>query len=124
MKYSHDAADSEKLLKQSQLFIYSPCITVGVDISFKHFDKLYGFVCNQSVTARDFMQMIARIRNPTSNIINLLIDSKISKSKIANYYDYDEVKLIYAHQYNYNPNDLTTYQILRLWNKFAYFCKK
>jgi hypothetical protein len=111
-------ADSEKLLKKSQLFIYSPCITVGVDISFKHFDKLYGFVCNQSVTARDFMQMIARIRNPTSNIINVLIDSKISKSKIANYYDYDEIKLIFAHQYNYNPNDLTIYQVLRLWNKF------
>jgi hypothetical protein len=111
-------ADSEKLLKKSQLFIYSPCITVGVDISFKHFDKLYGFVCNQSVTARDFMQMLARIRNPTSNIINLLIDSKIPKSQIANYYDYDEIKLIFAHQYNYNPNDLTIYQVLRLWNKF------
>ena len=42
-------------------------------------------MCNQSVTARDFMQMLARIRNPTSTIINLLIDSKIPKSKIANY---------------------------------------
>ena len=110
--------DSEKLLKKIQLFIYSPCITVGVDISFKHFDNLYGFVCNQSVTARDFMQMLARIRNPTSDTINLLIDGKISRSKIANYYEFDEIKLIYAHKYNYNPNDLTTYQLLRLWNKF------
>ena len=111
-------ADSEKLLKSKQLFIYSPCITVGVDINFKHFDKLYGYVCGQSVTARDFMQMLARIRNPTSSNIYLLMDNKIPRSQIANYYEYEEIKLIYAHKYNYNPNDLTTYQVLRLWNKF------
>ena len=110
--------DSETLLKTKRVLIYSPCITVGVDINFKHFDKLYGFVCTNSVCARDFMQMLGRIRSPTSSTITLLIDCKISKSKIANYYAFEEIKSIYANQYGYNPNDLTTYQIMRLWNKF------
>lgn len=110
--------NSESLLKTKRLFIYSPCITVGVDINFKHFNKIYGFVCNKSVTARDFMQMLARIRDPSSSNIYLLMDKAISRSQIANYYEYEEIKLIYAHKYNYNPNDLTTYQVLRLWNKF------
>lgn len=111
-------ADAKKLLKDVQLFIYSPCITVGVNVAFEHFDKLYGFICNMSITARDFMQMVARIRKPVSNIINVLIDPKISKSQIGNYYTFEEIKLSYANEYGYNPNDLTTYQTLRLWNKF------
>lgn len=111
-------ADSYELLKTKQLFIYSPSITVGVDISFKHFDRLYGYICYHSITARDFLQMLNRVRNPASSEINILIDGQINRSKIANYYEFEEIKLIYAHENNYNPNDITTYQMLRLWNKF------
>lgn len=62
--------------------------------------------------------MLNRVRNPTSSEINILIDGQINRSKIANYYEFEEIKLIYAHENNYNPNDITTYQMLRLWNKF------
>ena len=110
--------DSQKLLTQYQLFIYSPVITVGIDISYKYYDRIYGYLCNKSITARDFNQMIHRVRNPTDSDIHILIDSSISKSQIGNYYEYDEIKLLYANKNGFNPNDLTTYQTLRLWNKF------
>lgn len=110
--------DSQKLLTQYQVFIYSPAITVGVDISYKYFDRIYGYLCGRSITARDFLQMINRVRNPTFSDIHILIDSSISKSQIGNYYEFDEVKFLFSDKLSLNPNDLTLYQILRLWNKF------
>jgi len=92
---------------------------VGTDVSIKnYFDKIYGFMCNHSVTARDFNQMLARVRNPVDDTINILLDRTIPKSQIANYYEFDEVKSLYCDEYNYNINDLTTYQTLRLYNDF------
>jgi hypothetical protein len=102
-----------------QLFIYSPCITVGVDISVKnYFNKIYGYLCNGSVSARDFCQMIGRIRNPIENQINILVDKTIPKSRIANYYDIEEVRIRYCYDNGSNINDLTKYETLRLWNYF------
>ena len=40
-------ADSEKLLTKIRLFIYSPCITVGIDISFNLLNVLlFKFIFN------------------------------------------------------------------------------
>ena len=111
--------ENKILTNNIQILIYSPCITVGTDISIKnYFNKIYGFMCNHSVTARDFNQMLARVRNPIDDTINILLDRTIPKSQIANYYEFDEVKSLYCDEYNYNINDLTTYQTLRLWNDF------
>jgi hypothetical protein len=102
-----------------QLFVYSPCITVGVNISINnYFNKIYGFMCSNSISARDFNQMLARIRNPINNNIRILLDTSISRSQIANYYDFDEVKELYCSENSLNINDLTTYELLRLWNAF------
>lgn len=56
-------------------FIYSPTITVGVNIDCIHFDKIYGYVCDGSVCPRDYFQMLSRVRNPRNNTINILIGS-------------------------------------------------
>jgi hypothetical protein len=75
-------------------------------------------MCNNSVAARDFCQMLNRVRNPILDEINILIDRTISRSQIANYYDFDEIKTKICDERAYNINDLTTYETLRLWNKF------
>ena len=105
--------------KNIQLLIYSPSVTVGIDISMKdYFSKIYGYMSNNSVSARDFCQMLNRVRNPISNEINIQIDRTISRSQIANYYDFDEIKTKTCDERAYNINDLTTYETLRLWNRF------
>ena len=111
--------ESKIIENNIQILIYSPCITVGTDISIKnYFNKIYGFMCNGSVSARDFNQMLARVRNPIDDTINILLDRTIPKSKIANYYDFDEVRMRYCYENGFNTNDLTKYETLRLWNYF------
>ena len=116
--------DIEQIIIKSkiQLFIYSPSITVGVDISMlNYFNRIYGYMCSNSVNARDFCQMLYRVRNPTCVLINVLLDRTLSRSLIANYYDIDEVKSmskdIYKN-YGYNENSLSTFAKIRAWNKF------
>ena len=67
--------DVNSLVLMYRCFIYSPTITVGVNIDCIHFDKIYGYVCEGSVCARDYYQMLNRIRNPKENTINILIGS-------------------------------------------------
>jgi hypothetical protein len=62
--------------------------------------------------------MIGRIRNPIENQINILVDRTIPKSRIANYYDIEEVRIRYCYDNGSNINDLTKYETLRLWNYF------
>ena len=43
---------------------YSPTLGSGVDYNVQnHFTRLYGYMCSGSVCARDFCQMLFRIRH-------------------------------------------------------------
>ena len=40
--------------KKADLLIYSPTIEAGVDFDVKHFDKCYGYMADNSTSARAF----------------------------------------------------------------------
>ena len=112
-------SDIENIITSNniQLLIYSPAVTVGVDISIStYFNSIYGYLCGHSGGARDFCQMLNRVRNPISNTINILIDRSVYKSKIANYLDFDEIHHMIFGNKNIHKNNLSTYQFLRIWN--------
>jgi hypothetical protein len=121
----------EELFIKYDLVIYSPTITVGVDFNKKYFDKIYGYICLGSVCPRVFFQMLFRVRQTTDNNIMILADSKISMKSWSNIIPFEEIKLSL-----YGDDELTSYQYIRLWNKFennnsniaflnifSYYCK-
>jgi hypothetical protein len=67
-----------------RLFIYSPSITCGVDISFKHFDRVYGIYTDGSVCARVYSQMLERVRKEYLTYKNILIYSDMKEHNFAN----------------------------------------
>jgi hypothetical protein len=48
--------------KKADLLLYSPTIEAGVDFDVKHFDKCYGYMADNSTSARAFSQMLHRVR--------------------------------------------------------------
>jgi len=61
--------------KKRDVVIYSPTITAGVSFDIKeHFYKIFGVISCGSCCQRDFLQMLARIRNPIVNTITVLND--------------------------------------------------
>jgi hypothetical protein len=102
--------------KEIQLFIYSPILTVGVNIDFSYFDKQFGYMCSGSVNARDYTQMLYRIRQFVESNIMILLDSSISTKKQANFYSIDEVTNILCIELRKKRDELTTFEKLRIWN--------
>ena len=98
-----------------QCFIFSPCITVGVDINVHHFDKVYSYVCKNSVCPRDFFQMLGRIRNPKYNTIELLLaDFDMKINGLYNVYPFDKWKFItWKNRIITNP-----LHYIQLWNQW------
>lgn len=72
----------EQYCSQSQQFSefqwlgYTSTMTVGVDINMDHFDMQFGYVTAGSSTAREFMQMLARVRQLRSREIHLFVNQK------------------------------------------------
>jgi|SaaInlStandDraft_4_1057021.scaffolds.fasta_scaffold02228_6 hypothetical protein len=73
-----------------QLVIYSPSVESGVDFNTEHFDKIYGFLCNNSCTPRGFMQMCFRVRKPKCNIIKIYTNNVFIKEH-ANFFTYEDM---------------------------------
>jgi len=105
--------DVEELFIQYDMVIYSPTITVGVDFNIEYFDKIYGYMCLGSVCPRVFFQMLFRVRQIKDNNIIILADNKISMKSWSNIVPFEEIKLSL-----YDTSELTSYQYVRLWNKF------
>ena len=98
-----------------QCFIFSPCITVGVDINIPHFDKVYAYVCQQSVCPRDFYQMLARVRNPSNNTINILIANfSIKKEGLYNVMPFEKYKRIISR----NSTEQNGLDYICYWNRW------
>lgn len=61
-----------KLFRDYQVVIVTSTITVGIDFNVPYFDKIFVFAENNtSVTARDVMQMMGRIRTVKDSNINM-----------------------------------------------------
>lgn len=77
-----DATDQEKtdicedptILQNYQLFMYTPTLTVGVDINFDHFDHQFAYIRPGTLCARDFMQQMARVRTLKSKTIYVYVE--------------------------------------------------
>lgn len=77
--------------KKKDVVIYSPTITAGVSFDIEnHFYKVFGVISCGSCTQRDFLQMLARIRNPIENKITILNDGIVGNLKC--FFTFDEVK--------------------------------
>jgi len=76
---------------KKDVVIYSPTITAGVSFDVEnHFYKIFGVISCCSCTQRDFLQMLARIRNPIENKITILNDG--IKGSLKCFFTFDEVK--------------------------------
>lgn len=98
-----------------QCFIFSPCITVGVDIDIPHFDKVYAYVCQQSVCPRDFYQMLGRVRNPSNNTIDILLANfAIKKEGLYNVMPFEKYKRIISR----NSTEQNGLDYICYWNRW------
>ena len=117
-----DSSDKEKqdlknindIVMDLDCFIYSPSITVGVNIDVKHFDNIYGYVCSGSVCPRDYFQMLARIRNPKNNNIHILLESRHLNLKGL----FDVVKFQEYYNIMYDDEVVNGISYINLWNKW------
>ena len=76
---------------KKDIVIYSPTITAGVSFDIeKHFYKIFSVISCGSCCQRDFLQMLARIRNPIENKITVFNDG--IKGKLKCFFTFDEVK--------------------------------
>jgi hypothetical protein len=78
-------------LKDINVFIYSPVIESGVDITIK-VQKLYGILSACSSSQRAFLQMAARCRNVHEREIPLLNDPSFKVNKNFNFWKFKEVE--------------------------------
>jgi hypothetical protein len=110
--------DVEKIFNKDgyQVFIYSPALSVGNDINLPYFYKQYGYICTGAVCARDYMQMMFRVRQLENKNITILVNKSINTSKYANFYTIEEVFNMLSFELGKNINNLTTFEKLRMWN--------
>jgi hypothetical protein len=69
--------DINKSLENVNVFIYSPVIESGVDITVK-VKKLYGVICVKSNSQRAYLQMLARCRNVAEERIDVANDYRFT----------------------------------------------
>jgi hypothetical protein len=83
------------------LVIFSPTITVGVDITTK-FNKVFGLVSTFSCNPRDFIQMLHRFRNVVDNTVHVYNNGHAKNVDIA-MWSYKQVLALNKkyEQYNY-----------------------
>ena len=76
-KNLYDLANINALVKQYQVFIYSPTLGTGVDICCKHFDNVVGIFNNPDITYQDNLQAIGRVRSPNGTV-SVYIDPRMN----------------------------------------------
>lgn len=76
--------DLQKFCESLQYLVVSPVWNSGVDISFKHFDTIFGFFDYDELSFLDSIQGIGRVRNPISNTIYIWDGSHKSGRSLSN----------------------------------------
>ena len=82
--------DINKSLENVNVFIYSPVIESGVDITVR-VKKLYGVLCIKSNSQRAYMQMLARCRNVEDGRMDIVNDARFALNNNFNFWKYKEV---------------------------------
>lgn len=89
-KFKKELAKVNELWIKYQVVLFSPTITVGVDFTKIHFDKIFSIICPNTASPRCFKQMLGRLRNLKSNNI-LSFYQNISTSLDSILYNYNEM---------------------------------
>jgi hypothetical protein len=98
------------------LFIYSPTITVGLNLDLTYFHSQYCYICPGCISARDFMQMMFRVRQLENTNVTILLSKAINTNSFGNFYSIEEVVKTLSIELRKNPNDLSAFDRLRMWN--------
>ena len=88
--------DINETLKKVNVFLYSPVIESGVDITIK-VKKVYGTLCGRSNSQRAFLQMLARCRNVEDNRMDILNDTCLKLNQNYNFWQFNEVLELNKH---------------------------
>jgi len=83
-KEKHNITNILENWSKADVVIYSPTIEAGVSFDKQHFDRLYGYLSDNSCSQLAFFQMMSRVRKFNNNdfyiYINEIILNKNSKS--------------------------------------------
>ncbi|MFM7986072.1 MAG: hypothetical protein ACKPKO_42840, partial [Candidatus Fonsibacter sp.] len=82
--------DINLTLEDVNVFLYSPVIESGVDITVK-VKKVYGMLSSSSNSQRAFLQMINRCRCVGDPNMDFLNDGRLNINSNYNFWKYDEV---------------------------------
>tara|TARA_B110000211_G_scaffold103888_1_gene120936 strand:+ start:6137 stop:10963 length:4827 start_codon:yes stop_codon:yes gene_type:complete len=105
---------NEELKKYNiRICITTPSIKVGISIDTRHFDEIYGFGNSNSITSREFFQMLLRQRkgdnlkilfsvNDYTSTDNIIYKHDIKKSLELPYNLLNHNQLLKNDKYNYN----------------------
>ena len=98
MIHTRDTSDAMKELlkavdehwKDQQAVMFSPTVSVGVDFSIEHFDKIFSYVIPGTACPRMYKQMLGRIRKVNDPVILTYYENITTKADMY-IYNYDEV---------------------------------
>ena len=88
--------DINQTLEDANVFIYSPVIESGVDITVK-VSKIFGMLCNKSNCQRAYLQMLARCRNVEDPRMDILNDPRLKPNKNYCFWKFREVLELNRH---------------------------
>ena len=83
--------DINETLKDVNVFIYSPVIESGVDVTIK-VKKIYGTLSNRSNSQRAYLQMLARCRNVDEAEIPILNDKAFKVNNNTNFWTFKDLE--------------------------------
>ena len=105
--------DVNEMFTNRSLVAYSPTLGSGVDYNVpNHFNRLYGYMCGGSVCARDFCQMLFRIRHIVNKKVIIYAKNLISYT-LPLIVSFEEIR---DSMYKDYPIPPLTY--IELWNKW------
>jgi hypothetical protein len=82
--------DINKTLEDANVFIYSPVIESGVDITVP-VKKVFGLLCSSSNSQRALMQMVARCRNVQEPRMDMLAPARMKVNNNFRFWTFREV---------------------------------
>ena len=86
-----------KIWKEFNLIVYSPCIEAGVNFDIPHVDKIYVFLSAQSTSQRGLKQMINRIRKVNDININVFVNNiQPNERSVRMHYTFNDVLRFYT----------------------------
>ena len=88
--------DINRSLEAVNVFLYSPVIESGVDITIP-VKKLYGVLCCKSNSQRAYLQMLARCRNVEDGRIDVMNAAELKINKNRCFWKYKEVLELNKH---------------------------